>query len=73
MRLLSPFTELDSYVSQIDKVAVNVLIANGSNGVLSFLSVMELAHRPMEQNGVENATHNFIHLMTLCRLEGKTE
>ena len=59
----------DVYVSQVDEFAVDVLVANSTDSIISLLFVVELAERPVEDKRVEQTGNSLLHLPALEGLD----
>lgn len=58
---------LATHIREVDKIAVDVYVADGSYGVALLAVVGEFPARAMEENRVEDAGYDLVHLSPLHR------
>jgi len=57
------------YISEVNKIAVNIFIANSSNAVVPFLLIMELSQSTMEQQSMKEARNGLFNLSSFESLK----
>lgn len=56
-----------AHVGEVDKVAIDVRVADGADRVLCIARVHVLAEAAVEEDGVKDGGHRLVHLTTLHR------